>query len=201
MAKLNIDLTGREGLVSSYQGDLNDTAAVPHLRYIAGDSQMADGIYDPLKLDGYLSPANNKFADLTVSATNEITAREYDAINDVIYFAEDGRDMHTLDGFTDTTATTFTLGSNPAVDSRYDTEIYELYGNPSIFYLNHYQSPNGPGMTLGMYSMDPAKGLALIDSDLDNFANDTSEYIQNGDMQKLAQKYLNKEDFYELVVS
>ncbi len=189
MAKLNIDLTGREGLVSSYQGDLNDTAAVPHLRYIAGDSQMADGIYDPLKLDGYLSPANNKFADLTVSATNEITAREYDAINDVIYFAEDGRDMHTLDGFTDTTATTFTLGSNPAVDSRYDTEIYELYGNPSIFYLNHYQSPNGPGMTLGMYSMDPAKGLALIDSDLDNFANDTSEYIQNGDMQKLAQKF------------
>lgn len=189
MAKINIDLTGREGLVSSYQGDLNDTTSVPHLRYLGGDSQMADGIYDPLKINGYLSPSNNKFSDLTDGATAAIIAREYDAINDVLYFFENGPYVQVYDGFADTTNTTINLGSTNSTDRRYDTEIYEIYGNPSVYYMNHYQSPNGPGFTLGAYSLNPAKGVSLIDSAYANFATDSSEYISVGDMHRLAQSF------------
>lgn len=188
MAKLNIDITGREGLVSSYQGDLNDTTAQPHLRYIGGDLQLADGIYDPLKINGYLSPVNNTYATLTDSATNEIIAREYDAINDVLYFAENGPYMQTYDTFTDTTATTIQLGST-SITGRFDTEIYELYGNPSLYYLNYYESSNGPGMTLGVYSLDSTKGQALIDSNYANFSSNATEYIGPSDFLRLAQKF------------
>lgn len=59
--KLNIDLSGIEGLAPRYFGDINKNISSPNARYLGNDSEMAEGIWNPFKRYGYISPANDSF--------------------------------------------------------------------------------------------------------------------------------------------
>lgn len=67
MAKLQIDLSGRAGLAPRFWGDIDRTVATPELRILGKEGQMADGIYNPFRRYGYMSPANATFTDVIQS--------------------------------------------------------------------------------------------------------------------------------------
>lgn len=73
MSKLSIDLSGRGGLAPRFFGDINRTSASPELRYIGSENQFADGIYNPFRRFGYLSPANNTFESVTQYVPTTLT--------------------------------------------------------------------------------------------------------------------------------
>jgi len=138
MAEIIFDLSGTAGLVSRFQGDLNDTTAKPNLRYLGNDNQIADGIFNPMKRYGYLSPANNTFATVTGSLAALLTATEYDSENDDAFLAENGPSIFQLDGLDDTSlATAVTLANSSAAIS--DLQVYEIDGERKLFYA--YSAP------------------------------------------------------------
>lgn len=65
MSKLIIDMSGRGGLAPRFFGDINRTVATPELRYIGNDNQFADGVFNPFRRFGYMSPANDTFTAVT----------------------------------------------------------------------------------------------------------------------------------------
>lgn len=65
MAKLIIDVSGKKALGPKYYGDIYRSAADPNYRYIGEKGMMADGIFNPYMRDGYLSPANKAFKQIT----------------------------------------------------------------------------------------------------------------------------------------
>lgn len=91
MATLQIDLSGSKGLAPKYFGDVDKIASNPELRILADDGQMVEGIYNPFRRLGYMSPSTSAFN--TVTTTNDVTSRQfctslYDEINNDFYLAE-----------------------------------------------------------------------------------------------------------------
>ena len=134
MATKFLDLSGRKGLAKRFQGNLNDTSASPNRIYLGTEGQIADGIFNPLKNYGYLSPANNKYAAITGSINSRIVATEYDSINDDAYLAEAGVSIWQLDGLADTsmTAANTLTGAGAIIN---DLQIYETNGIRRLFYV------------------------------------------------------------------
>lgn len=66
--KLPIDLSGRAGLAPRFWGDIDRTVATPELRVVGKDGQMADGIYNPMRRYGYMSPSNATFTGVSVGS-------------------------------------------------------------------------------------------------------------------------------------
>ncbi len=129
-----IDLSGRKGLANKFQGNLNDTASAPQRIYLGEDGQFADGIFNPLKNYGYLSPANNKYASVSGSINSRIIATEYDSINDDLYMAEYGTTLWHLDGLTDTSLTSDRVLSTSGTILN-DLQLYELNGTRQLYYV------------------------------------------------------------------
>jgi hypothetical protein len=67
--KMIIDLSGRLGLAAKSQGDVNRAQSDPNLRYVGKDGQFADGIFNPLRKYGFISPANATTAQCTLSGS------------------------------------------------------------------------------------------------------------------------------------
>jgi hypothetical protein len=191
MAKSIIEVTGRGGLVTRHQGDLNDSSAKPNLRYLAGEGQMADGIYNPFKKYGYMSPANNSIIPCTGATANEIKCVEYDPIGDVLYFGA-GNQLLTTSALDDTSLsvdTTLSTGRD-IIDSAY----YEVRGKRALVYLTD-SSVDGAGMTVGFKGLDDDSGIALFDYRVvETGTQSTYETIGNSDTnQKLAQRFLGND--------
>lgn len=129
-----IDLSGRKGLANKFQGNLNDTSASPNRIYLAEEGEVADGIYNPIKNYGYISPANNKYAAISGAINSRIIATEYDSINDDVYFAENGTTIWHLDGLSDTSLTSDLAHSNSTAVMN-DLQIYEIDGERTLFYV------------------------------------------------------------------
>lgn len=138
MAELIIDLSGKGGLATRAFGDMDRTVGTPELRYIGESDQMADGIYNPLRRYGYMSPSNKTFAAITFSGgTHDAIMRSslYDSFNDDFYFAENGEQIFKGDTLDDTElAQVLDLGSTgtPII---FDLEVYQLNGATKIFYV------------------------------------------------------------------
>lgn len=137
MAKLPIDLSGRGGLAPRFFGEYDRTTATPENQIVGGENQMADGIYNPFRRLGYLSPANNTFGAVTMSTTPDSanSSSIYDIANNDFYFAEEGRRIYKGDTLDDTSLTeVLDLGSTgtPVIQ---DIEIYQLNGGIKFFYL------------------------------------------------------------------
>jgi len=132
MAKLSINVSGRRGLLERFQGDLNDTTAQPNLRYIGEDGQFAEGIFNPTKVYGYLSPANNRFASLTGTVANPINSIQYEAELDVVYLSETGLNILQLSSLTDTSLSNYLTISTGTIR---DMMLYEINGRKALLYV------------------------------------------------------------------
>jgi hypothetical protein len=193
MAKVAIDLSGKGGLVDSFQGDLNDTTSQPHLRYEGGNSQVADGIYDPLRVAGFMSPANDTFLDITGTITNGIISRVYSSSADTLFLAEDGTRLATMAGF-DATALTQTV-TLPGSSYFKDLELYEMNATEAVLYSYVEYDPTTSTqkyMNLGFKAVDPNTGAFPLAAQvyLSLTAEDTaSQTITSTTNQALAQKF------------
>jgi len=199
MPSLQLELSGKNGLVPSFAGDLNDTSASPNRRYLGVEGQTADGIYDPLRLDGYLSPANNTFADLTGTITDEFIARAYASSTDLLYLAQAGTRLSTVDGLDGTVITSTALLAGTSVFK--DLEMYEINGEEALFYTYKYLDTTQstiPNIMLGWQTVNTARGAFQISSDVyeDLGLSTTQSVPMTADgSQKLSQSFTT-EDFF-----
>jgi len=142
MSSLTIDLSGRKGLAPMFGGDSDRTLGTPELRILGADGQMANGIYNPLKRYGYLSPANNKFTDVTVGGSApsvKMTSSIYDIENQDFYIGEEGRNIWKGDTLDDIALTS--VLELPASSKIYDLELYEQAGTKKLYFL--YETSGG----------------------------------------------------------
>lgn len=133
MAKLPIDLSGRQGLAPRFGGDIDRTVDTPNLRYIAAEGQMAGGVYNPFRRYGYLSAANATYVDVTASLNAELTCTIYDKNNENTYFAG-GTDIFSGSGLDDTSITNV-LTLPQASSNIVDLELYQINGVRKLFYV------------------------------------------------------------------
>ena len=134
MPKLTIDLTGKKGLAPRYYGDKVYTTSKPNLRYEGGTGQVAEGIYNPLTVLGYMSPANNTTKVVTgttsflLSSAIVVPSRLAANSTDAIFFGDE--------------AVTGTAGKvvnlDTAIDTSLDTALtITNFENPApTFYIN-----------------------------------------------------------------
>jgi hypothetical protein len=118
MSKLQIDLSGIKGLTNHYYGDKPYASSKPNLRYFGNQGEVAEGIYNPIALLGYMSPANN--TTKTVTGTSGflltsalITRRITSTTTDAIFFSDE--------------ATTGTSGKVLNLDTAVDTALDTAY--------------------------------------------------------------------------
>lgn len=148
-----------------HQGDLNDISSQPHLRYIGGDGQYAEGVFNPFKVYGYMNPANAKFASLTGTIAAGINSIHYDHADDIIYLSEEGENILQLDGMDDTSVANYlTVTSGSTIK---DMIIYEVNNEKAIIYA---VDTNGEsGSSIGFKTIDSSKGVETFAVDLVGF--------------------------------
>lgn len=174
-----LNFTGMNGLAPDYMGDLNSTTANPTRRYLGVDGQVADGIFDPLRIVGYLTPPNNTFADLTGTITNSFISRAYSSATDTLFLAQDGAILSKLVTLADTSiATDLTLGGQSAFR---DLELYQMNGFEALFYLYKYTnsavSTNQSHLALGFRALDTEQGAFELSADV--LGDDTNTGVDN----------------------
>lgn len=144
---VTIDLSGRGGLAPRFFGDVNNTSATHHLRYLGDENQLAEGCYNPFRRYGYLSPATDSLVTVT-AATNSfadvIRAVEYDVISGKPYFAENNGQLWIADDVDDVT---WTRDRNVANATYTDLAIYQVNGVRTLFYA--YQESGTPEGRIG----------------------------------------------------
>lgn len=172
--KLNIDLTGRQGLGPRWYGDINDTPSQhPEYRYISAPGQLAAGLYNPRKRYGYLAPSNNSFGQVLApngDTFNQVTrsvqvvtpSPAYSGASKLLtyFFGENGPQIFYSDTATNAAGLVtkrLTNISGTAVIVT-DLNVYQVNGARALFYT--YQSASGGNM-----------GMTLLDSSYS--ANDT----------------------------
>lgn len=170
MARITIDMSGKGGLVEKYHGDINDVIASPQLRYLSGEGQVANGIYNPFKKYGYMSPSTDAFVSLSGTVSAPVTAIQYDSQTDVLYLAEEGENILQLDGLDDTSLSNYlSIESGHTIK---DMVLAEINNSKALFYVidtgARLKGPNTStqerefiyedGMYLGYKAIDSSKG-------------------------------------------
>lgn len=144
---LQIDLTGRDGLMDNFFGDYDiNNAATPATNLVgqperrygnATSGMMASGAYNPFKRVGYLSPADKSYTTVT-QASGSIGKQScsiYDVVNNDLYFLEadvisSGINLLKADGFEDDV---IAIDRNMSGSYGTDLEIYSIYGERCLF--------------------------------------------------------------------
>jgi len=137
MAKLVIDLTGRNGLAPKHFGDLGTQTQAPELRIVAQDGQLVQGVYNPSKYLGYNSPANKSTVSVSLDTTNDLIGSTiYDAVNHEGYFAERGPKIFTANNLNDLTLTEYLQIAADSTEeiTITDLEIYQLNDIRRLFF-------------------------------------------------------------------
>lgn len=138
MAKLQIDLSGRAGLAPRFWGDIDRTVATPELRILGKEGQMADGIYNPFRRYGYMSPSNATFTDVTLdnASVGVLSSSIYDSVNDDFYFMDRQEcQIYKGDGLDDVALTRVNGHGATGTPVSMDLEIYQINGSRKIFYV------------------------------------------------------------------
>jgi len=162
MASLLLDLSGSKGLAPFFSGDVSTITANPERRYLGEDGQMSDGIYNPFKYSGYLSPSNNTYADITGTITAPFISRAYSSDTNTLYLAQEGLVLSTLSGLDDTSLTNETVLAGTSKFN--DLELYEVSGNEALFYAYEYSDTSASdsiSLRLGYKALDSSKGGIL----------------------------------------
>lgn len=122
ISQIQFDLSGVKGLANRFYGDKNITTSSPNLRYLGGDGQLAEGVFNPITTLGYLSPANNTTKAITgtsnylISSALIIPQRIAEASTDAIFFSDE--------------AVTGTTGKILNLDTAIDTSLDQAYEIP-----------------------------------------------------------------------
>lgn len=189
MNPIEFNLAGLSGLTYKFQGDLNSTSSTPNLRYTDFGGSFAEGIFNPLRKLGYMLPANNTFSSITESLNSYVIATEYDSINDIAYFAENGNTVWKLDGLDDTSLASVIVADAGGTETLTDIKIYEINGKRALYYAYKMASDSNDYGRVGVYSLDSDSGSYVVKSlDEDNEIIIES-IIASGTYQKLAQSY------------
>lgn len=159
MAKIILDLSGRGGLLERYQGDLNDTTSSPHLRYLGGDNQFAEGQWNPFSYYGFMSPPNNTFTELTGTVSAPINSFAFDSGSGVLYASEDGLNILQLSDLESVAATNYKTITTGTIK---DMIRYEVNNAPALLYA--IDSGTSDGMYVGFNAIDPEKGMQLLNA-------------------------------------
>ncbi len=185
MAKFTLDLSGRLGLVERHQGDLNDTTPAPHLRYLGAQGQLADGIYNPMKKYGYMSPATNAYTALTGTIGADINSIHYDAASDTVYLSEEGLNILKLDGLDDTSLANYTSVSSGSTIK--DMLIYEINSKKALIYA----IDDGTNINIGLSSLEAGGGVETLGVDVYSTGNGANIYqvVPTADESYGAYKY------------
>src|SRR5665213_3241975 len=90
MAKIPIDISGKNGLATSYFGDSDQTTPSPNRQYVAAPGEMMDGFFNPFRRRGFLSASVATLGAMTADhAVNAVLGSYiYDQINTTVYYAE-----------------------------------------------------------------------------------------------------------------
>lgn len=134
MPKKIINLSGLEGLVSTYYKDKYDALSHPEFKTMGTPSQIADGVCDPIARPGYISPATDSVDGVTSPAAN-IRATITDTTNSNIYFLEGSATPAKLyEGTSYIDRTLITKRTLPSNAIGTDLEIYTINGVRTFFY-------------------------------------------------------------------
>lgn len=204
MAKIILDMSGRGGLLERYQGDLNDISSSPHLRYLGGDNQMAEGQFNPFSYYGYMSPPNNTFTSITGTIAAPINSFSYDNSTGILYASETGSNILQFSDLEDTSAANYNTISTGTIK---DMVMYEVNADKALVFA--IDSEASTGMYLGFKSIDTTKGIETATYDVNALSSgkidysivreaDTDESTKKG--RKFGQAFLS-DDLSSLYVS
>lgn len=136
--KLQVDLSGRGGLAPRFWGDIDRTVATPELRILGKEGQMADGIYNPFRRYGYMSPANATFTDVTLdnASIGVLSSSIYDSVNNDFYFMDRQEcQIYRGDGLDDVALTRVNSHGSTGTPVSMDMEIYQINAVRKLFYV------------------------------------------------------------------
>lgn len=178
MAQITLDLSGRNGLVEKYQGDVFSTSADPQLRYIGESGQMADGFYNPFRKFGYLSPATAEFDALTGLGSLPINSIVYDPSDDIVYLSEDGTNIYQLDGLNDNSLSVYKTISTGTIS---DMVLYELNGSKALYFTID-SGVEDDGSYVGVSFIDTTNVVEILDVEVSSpsqFSPSYTTYLQD----------------------
>ena len=215
MAKIIIDLSGQQGLLERHQGDLNDVSAIPNLRYLAEDGSFADGIFNPMKTYGYMSPANNTFLSLTGTIAAPINSIQYDDESDTVFLSEEGENILQLNGLSDTSLTNYLSVATGSTIK--DAVLYEVNSQKALVYIVDSNTPvtysdatstiHTGGAYIGFKTLDETQGLNVLENKIVDYSFTSNKGYYFGVTSVAGQNYatnkvrriaqqINTSDFY-----
>lgn len=148
MAKLTLDLSGRAGMAPKHHGDVDSSAPQPQYRYVGKDGQVAQGVFNPMRAYGYMSPATPTVAavtesDSSTSFTNELRCSVFESGSGSFYFGENGNLLWGA-GFSNRMTWVSPLGGFAISGTNVkvtDMEVYQINGVKEVFFS--YQKNGG----------------------------------------------------------
>lgn len=134
---MTIDLTGNKGLTPKFFGDVNRTTSRPNLKYSVVDGQMADGYFNPVIRDGYLSPSNYSYKSIIAAGTpstygSQVTAFLDDTSTSFVVYAGTDTRLRTSGSSGNGDFTTLNAIST-SVGTVWDLEIYQINSVRKLF--------------------------------------------------------------------
>ena len=200
MPSILIPLSGTKGLTPTYSGFPAKESSRFNLDP-SGDNQMyADGIINPFRTPGFLSPACDSVQTLTAATAYSgiIQATQVDEVNSIIYAFERSAnpDIYTFSSFT-ATAANITAGITATAGMGTDFEIYSVNGVRALFFT--YKQTGGGGGEMGMYNFSSFNARFLSTTATNGFnlnsdANHRMVKSDNGIMYILDGNYVHDFD-------
>ena len=148
MAKIPIDISGKNGLATSYFGDSDQTNPSPNRQYVAAPGEMMDGFFNPFRRRGFLSASVATLGAMTADhAVNAVLGScIYDQINTTVYYAERSAQIFHQSGLDSTALVRDTALSSNSI---HDLEIYQINGVRKLFYVYTQPIASSISTTLG----------------------------------------------------
>lgn len=128
------------GLSNKFAGDVSDATGTPSIRYLASDGEMVQGLFNPIRKYGFMSPVPAGFtavteSDGTYNFAQELRATIYDETNNIAFLAEDNDQI--FDSIAGATSGLVSrLGGIIAAAAGThitDMEIYQINGVKNLF--------------------------------------------------------------------
>ncbi len=162
-----IDLSGRGGLVPSYQGDKNRAQSDPQLRYLGADNAMAEGFFNPFVRDGYLSPSNQSYKRITPTGSTASFINVPRAFTQSSYLDPDETFMLAGNRLWQAAGDDFTTLSSDATDINVDQQAWP--GDILMYFLNGGTAY--PFFTKGGYNSSLNGALTYYNQSADTYTN------------------------------
>jgi hypothetical protein len=152
--RIILDMSGRGGLARKWGGDISKygysgykQTGSPNLRYQSGDNQIVNGVCDPVKKFGFMSPASISFIDvgqdgLGTPIDNDVQSSLVDPVNGIVYFFEQSGDII----YGSFSGSNFDKHSPSAMTNVTDSAIYYKNGIRTIYVAGTVSGGGGSGI-------------------------------------------------------